>query len=206
MTKIRGPRFPAILALGFFFLCWLPAKAASTPGFTITAPASTITIKNPSVNRANFTITPQNGFTGTVDVGCTLVQNPQGTMYTPSCGQTGPAVPTPTVTGPNPVSFSMTIATYGEPLPVSLRYRRPAFPAGGYALLACALLLFVPASGRTRRNLLCLVFAIVLFAPLGCGSGTNTRTPAGNYVFTVTGTDQATGKINASVNFTVVVQ
>jgi len=206
MTKIRSPRIPAILALGFFFLCWLPAKAASTPGFTIAAPASTITIKNPSVNPVNFTITPQNGFTGTVDVGCTLAQNPQGTMYTPSCGQPGPAIAPPTVTGPNPISFSMTIATYGEPMPVSLRYRRPAFPAGRYALLACALLLFIPASGRTRRNLLCLVFAIVLFAPLGCGSGTNTRTPSGNYVFTVTGTDQATGKISASVNFTVVVQ
>ncbi|MHB1672713.1 MAG: hypothetical protein ACYCSP_00535 [Acidobacteriaceae bacterium] len=206
MTKIRSPRFPAILALGFFFLCWLPAKAASTPGFTITAPASTITIKNPSVNRANFTITPQNSFTGTVDVGCTLAQNPSGTMYPPSCGQTGPVPSPPTITGPNPVTFSLTIATYGVPMPVSLQYRRPAFPAGGYALLACALLLFLPASGRTRRNLLCLVFAIVLFAPLGCGSGTNTRTPAGNYVFTVTGTDQATGKINASTNVTVIVQ
>ncbi len=92
-------------------------------------------------------------------------------------------------------------------MPVSLRYRRPAFPAGGYAFLACALLLFIPASGRTRRNLLCLVFASVLIAPIGCGSGiANNRTPAGNYVFTVMGTDQATGKIQASTNVTVIVQ
>ncbi|MHB8389807.1 MAG: hypothetical protein ACYDBH_09525 [Acidobacteriaceae bacterium] len=207
MTKIRSQRFPAILALGFFFLCWLPAKAASTPGFTITAPASTITIKNPGGNRVNFTITPQNGFTGTVNVGCTLTENPQGTMYPPFCGQTGPAMAPPTVTGPSPVTFSLTIATYGEPMPVSLRYRRPAFPAGGYALLACALLIFIPASGRTRRDLLCLVFASVLIAPIGCGSGiANNRTPAGNYVFTVMGTDQATGKIQASTNVTVIVQ
>ena len=207
MKKIRDRRFSAILALGFFFLCWLPAKAASTPGFTITAPASTITIKNPGGNRVNFTITPQNGFTGTVNVGCTLTENPQGTMYAPSCGQSGPAVAPPTVTGPNPVTFPMMIATYGEPLPVSLRRQRPSFPAGGYAFLACALLLFIPASGRTRRNLLCLVFASVLIAPIGYGSGiANNRTPAGNYVFTVTGTDQATGKIQASTNVTVIVQ
>ena len=207
MTKIRGPRFPAILALGFFFLCWLPAKASSTPGFTITTPASTITIKNPSSNQANFTITPQNGFTGTIIVGCTLAQNAQGTMYPPFCGQSGPAMAPPTVTGPNPVTFPLTIATYGEPMPVSLQYRRPAFPAGGYALLTCALLLFIPASGKTRKKLLCLLFASVWIFPVGCGSGNTTNhTPAGNYVFTVTGTDQATGKISASVNLIVVVQ
>ena len=207
MKKIRDRRFSAILALGFFSIYAPSAKAASIPGFTISGPTSTITIKNPSVNRVNFTITPQNGFTGTVSVGCTLTENPQGTMYPPFCGQTGPAMAPPTVTGPNPVTFSLTIATYGVPMPVSLRYRRPAFPAGGYAFLACALLLFIPASGRTRRNLLCLVFASVLIAPIGCGSGiANNRTPAGNYVFTVMGTDQATGKIQASTNVTVIVQ
>jgi len=207
MTKILGPRFPAILALGLFLVCCLPAKAATSPSFTITAPASKMTIKNPSVNQATFTITPQNGFTGTINVGCSLAQNPSGTMYPPFCGQSGPAVAPPTVTGPNPVTFALTIATYGEPMPVSLRYQRPAFPASGYALLACALLLFIPVSSRTRRNLLCLLFASVLISPVGCGSGSmSTRTPAGNYTFAVTGTDQATGKIHASVNFTVVVQ
>ncbi len=207
MTNIRGPRFPAILALCLFLVCCLPANAATSPSFTITAPASNMTIKNPSVNQATFTITPQNGFTGTINVGCSLAQNPSGTMYPPFCGQSGPVPSPPTITGPNPVTFPLTIATYGEAMPVSLRYRRPAFPADGYALLACALLLFIPVSGRTRRNLLCLLFAIVLISPVGCGSGSmGTGTPAGNYTFTVTGTDQATGKIHASVNFAVVVQ
>ncbi len=207
MTKIRDPRFPAILALGLYSIYAPSAKAASSPSFTITAPASMMTIKNPSVNQANFIITPQNGFTGTINVGCNLAQNPSGTMYPPLCGQSGPAMAPPTVTGPNPVTFPLTIATYGEPMPVSLRYRRPAFPAGGHALLAFALLLFIPVSGRTRRNQLCLVFASVLITLIGCGSGSmSTPTPTGNYIFTVTGTDQATGKINSSVNFTVIVQ
>lgn len=205
--KIPSPRFPAIFALGFFCLCWLPARASSSPCFTITAPAGTITIKNPSVNPVKFTMTPQNGFTGTVNVDCTLAQNPSRTKYPPFCGQPGPVMAPPTVSGPNPVTFSMTIATYGEPMPVSLQYPRPAFPAGGYALLASAFLLFIPVSGRTRRNLLCLLFAIVLISPVGCGSGSMAaHTPSGNYVFAATGTDQATGKIHASVNFTVVVQ
>lgn len=207
MTKILGPRFHVILALGLFLVCYLPAKAATSPSFTITAPASKITIKNPSLNQATFTITPQNGFTGTINVSCTLAQNPSGTMYPPFCGQSGPVMAPPTVTGPNPVTFPLTIATYGEPMPVSVRYRRPAFPAGRYALLPCALLLFIPISGRTRRNLLCLLFASVLISPVGCGSGSmSTRTPAANYTFTVTGTDQATGKIHTSVDFTVIVQ
>ena len=206
MTKILGSRFPAILALGFLFLCWLPANASSPPGFTITALASTMTIKNPSVNQATFTITPQNGFTGTVDVGCTLAQNPSRTMYPPFCGQTGPATSPPTITGPNPVTFSLTISTYGEPMPVSLQYRHP-IPAGRYALLICAFLLFIPGSGKSRKMLLCLLFASMWIFPLGCGSGNTTnRTPAGNYVFTVTGTDQANGKIQASTNVTVIVQ
>jgi|GEM_PF-4753237 len=43
-------------------------------------------------------------------------------------------------------------------------------------------------------------------AATGC-DGPGIRTPAGNYTFTVTGTDVvATGKITASTNFTVIIQ
>lgn len=136
-------------------------------------------------------VTPQNGFTGTVNFGCTNPP-PKGT-----CTVSPPSVQ---ITGSTPVSFSVSVGTTSNALLV-LPSLRPSPGPGTPGIPAifrwlAALLCFVfwnRAAGQNRRRLVprfILAFAVLLLASCGSkGSGNpgGNGTPPGTYTVTATG-------------------
>lgn len=203
---IHIARFRTTVAAGFFLVACLYAQAAASPSFTIAGPASATTVKNPGSSQVIITVTPENGFTGGVNfTSCVIASEPNGAMNLPICGIFGPAMrpPTVTISNANPVSFQLTVATAGVPLPV---FRRQlAWLSTGGAALACVLF-FLPCTRRSKWwPLLGLLFVIV-GAGIGCGGLSKSATTPGTYIFTPTCSDAATGKIQATTNFTIIVQ
>ncbi|HEV2341778.1 MAG TPA: choice-of-anchor D domain-containing protein [Candidatus Acidoferrales bacterium] len=133
-------------------------------------------------------VTPQNGFTGTVNFGCTNPP-PKGT-----CTVSPPSVQ---ITGSTPVSFSVSVGTTSNAvlIPPSLRPSPgPRFPA--ILWLFAALLCFFfwrRSAAQNRRRLVprfILAFAVLLLASCGSkGSGNpgGNGTPPGTYTVTATG-------------------
>lgn len=198
---------PAVLS----FLACLSLYAATNPTFKIAGPATITPVKNPGSAGILITVTPENGFTGGLNlVSCTLLQPPSNTRNLPTCTEPGPLnkEPVATISGANPATFPLNVATAGVATP-DIRHKTSGLALGG-TLLACGALLFMPIRIRRYKKyeaLLILLFSVTLVsAVVGCGGGMSTTTPQGNYTFTVTCADAATGKINASGNFTVSVQ
>ena len=184
------------------FVITVPFTVAGAP-FEITTPGAT------TGNTSTVTITPVNGFTGTVNLACVLTTSPAGAQHLPSCGIT-PAV---AITGTTAATTTMTITSTGATtsgalsLPATNRMRW--LGVNGAVTLAGLILLGIPARGRRRRFLLGLVFVLVVGGCFsGCGGAgggggsviTIPGTTAGDYTFTVTGTSQG-----VSVNGTVIV-
>jgi hypothetical protein len=183
------------------FVITVPFTVAGAP-FEITTPGAT------TGNTSTVTITPVNGFTGTVNLACVLTTSPAGAQHLPSCGIT-PAV---AITGTTAATTTMTITSTGATtsgalsLPATNRMRW--LGVNGAVTLAGLILLGIPARGRRRRFLLGLVFVLVVGGCFsGCGGAgggggsviTIPGTTAGDYTFTVTGTSQG-----VSVNGTVI--
>lgn len=133
-------------------------------------------------------VTPQNGFTGTVNFGCTNPP-PKGT-----CTVSPPSVQ---ITGSTPVSFSVSVGTTSNAvlIPPSLRPSpRPRFPAflWWFAALLC-FFFWRRSAGQNRRRLVprfILAFAVLLLASCGSKSSGNpggNGTPPGTYTVTATG-------------------
>lgn len=196
-------RFRIAVAAGFFLVAGLYAQAAATPSFKVTGPASATTIKNPGSSQVSITVTPENGFTGGVNItSCALAVAPNGAINLPICGIFGP-LPTVSITNSNSVSFPVAVATAGIALPV-FRHQHTGLFTGG-ATLACAIFFFPAVHRRKWASVLALLFVIVL-ASTGCGSLSKSATTPGTYLFSATCADAATGKIQSSGNFTVIVQ
>ena len=203
---IHITRFRVALIAGLFLGACFYAQAAASPSFTITGPASAATIKNPGAGQVTITVTPENGFTGGVNFNdCVIASEPNGAMNLPVCGIFGPAMrpPTVTISNANPVSFSLTVATARVPLPAFRQAATGLFTGG--AALACALFFFPAVRCRKWATELALLFVIGV-AGIGCGGLSKSATTPGTYIFTATCSDAATGKIQATTNFTVIVQ
>jgi MYXO-CTERM domain-containing protein len=85
----------------------------------------------------------------------------------------------------------------------------------GEGILALGILVGVPSWRRRRALMVVVLCAISIAGVIGCGGGGATSssaspsspaTTAGNYTFSVTGTDATNSKITASTNLTVSVQ
>jgi hypothetical protein len=175
------------------------ALALSTSGnITITTPGQSGT--------SMLTVTPSNGFGGSVSLTCAL-----------SSGATGSNNPTCSV--PASVSISGTAAqtatvTVSTTAATSASAKRPAalfIGLGGGVALAGVLLIALPRRRMLWLSMLCLVALGVALLPMGCGGGSgggtspggSPGTPAGAYTFTITG---ANGSITGSTTLTVAVQ
>jgi hypothetical protein len=86
---------------------------------------------------------------------------------------------------------------------------------GGGSVLAGLIMLGVPSHRRRWMSMLGLMLVIFVAGTIGCGGGSNSKPPsnpgtpattAGNYTFTVTGTDSANSSITASTTVTLTVQ
>ncbi|MHB8302046.1 MAG: hypothetical protein ACYDC6_04280 [Acidobacteriaceae bacterium] len=204
MTRAHLPQFRITLTLALFLATWFSAKAANSPGLTVTGPTSAIIFNNSSATSFNLTVTPVNGFTGKVQLlSCVRTSEPNRAVNPLECTSDTLLNPTPTITGANPVTIRLAIVTADAPKPAFTDRKVSLFPMGGEAVLACALLFLVPNRRRNWRAMLGLLFVMVTL--VGCGSMGNRTTP-GNYTFTATVADTATGKTKASCNFTVIVQ
>jgi hypothetical protein len=181
------------------FVITVPFTVAGAP-FEIATPGAT------TGNTSTVTITPVNGFTGSVSLSCVLTTSPAGAQHLPSCGIT----PTVAITGTTAATATMTITSTGATTSGALSLppinRMRWLGVNGAVTLAGLILLGIPARGRRRRFLLGLVFVLVVGGCFsGCGGGggsviTIPGTTAGDYTFTVTGTSQG-----ISINGTVIV-
>jgi hypothetical protein len=187
-----------------------------TTTVTVSEPASAgialttggnITIATPGQSRTStLTVTPSNGFGGSVSLTCAL-----------SSGATGSNNPTCSV--PASVSISGTAAqtaavTVSTTAATSASAKRPAalfIGLGGGIALAGVLLIALPRRRMLWLSMLCLVALGVALLPMGCGGGSgggtspggSPGTPAGACTFTITG---ANGSITGSTTLTVAVQ
>jgi trimeric autotransporter adhesin len=162
-----------------------------------------------SGNSLAISLTPTNGFTGTVNLSClvnTTLTNPTGL---PGCALSPAAL---NITAKTLGTSTLTVSTTA---PTGVARGPGSFRIGGLtALLALVFWFGIP---RGRSAWLRMVIAIALpagMSVLGCGSGGggsakplagNSGTTPGSYTITVTGTDAVSGKITAqtTVNVTV---
>jgi hypothetical protein len=182
----------------------------TAPGFTITGTVVTVTAGAASGNTSTITLTPADGFTGSVALTATVTSSPTGAQYPPtlSFGSTSPV----SITGANPGTATLTISTTAATKAGLVRPRSNRFPwsASGGATALCILLFGIPPRRRGWRS--ALKFIALLFA-ISCGlvacgggggggGGGNSGTTPGAYLITVTGasgTLTETGTVSLTV-------
>jgi predicted alpha-1,2-mannosidase len=182
----------------------LAGGSATQPSYSLSAPATTTpsSVSPGGTSSATVTVTPANGYTGSVTLSCSISPVVTGTNA-PTCsfGSTSPvsvtngaatATLTFTTVGPSAAMFGPSGMFYAVFLPIS-----------GLALLGLCV-----GSGRSRGKMLVSILALwVLLAGVlvisscggGQGSSGNSGTPVGNYTVTITGTD-ASGKTQSNTS------
>ncbi|MGA8502661.1 MAG: choice-of-anchor tandem repeat GloVer-containing protein [Candidatus Sulfotelmatobacter sp.] len=175
----------------------------SPPGFTASASPTSLTITVGQSRTATFTVTPTGGFTGAISLSCVI------TPTAPSDPATCSVPASVTISGSAPRTTTLTVNTTAPNAAVNPA-RRPFWISVDGAVLACILLVGVPA--RRRRwscglGTLVLLFSVIA-SLLGCGGGGNVGggrgagTTPGTYTITVTGTSGTltqTGTISLTV-------
>jgi trimeric autotransporter adhesin len=165
-------------------------------------------------NSSTITVTPLNGFTGNVYLGCKLVTQPTGAQNLPVCSIASQVSLSGTSAVTTALSVTSTAATSG-----ALDRRGPGRPwvaSSGGAVLAIVWLVAVPS--RRRRlwrvlpGVLCL---LVLFGCLaGCGVWSKTTSPTGpsspgttpgSYIFAVTASFQPGGLETQTIDVKVTI-
>jgi hypothetical protein len=122
--------------------------------FSLVASSSLVAVPASSNGTTTIFVTPTNGFTGTVNLGCSVVGSPTG--VTCSLSQS---------------SVSLTSSSSAS---LDRQNRLNLFLTGGGAALACVLLLTLPARRRAWRSLLSLLlFACIIGFAAGCGGGSS---------------------------------
>jgi sugar lactone lactonase YvrE len=157
-------------------------------------------------NTSTITVTPSNGFTGTVSLSATITSTPANVQNMPllSFGSTNPVV----ITGTTPGYATLTVTT----VPVESSELEHSTRAGtrlalaGVAMLGC--LLFAGFRSKSRARLRALGLLVIMLLAVGgfsaCSSTTNSAgTTAGTYTITITGTS---GIVSASNTISLEVQ
>ena len=163
-----------------------------TGSFSIAGTAVSVAPGATTGNTATITLTPSDGFTGVINLSCTIA--PTAASDPATCSM--PASATISSSAPQTVTLTVNTTLATSALNRTMRFFRPL--AGGTAL-ACILLVGIPA--RRRRWWRILGMVVLLFSiaggALGCGGsgnggagggGGNPGTTPGTYLVTVTGT------------------
>jgi hypothetical protein len=170
----------------------VPVPPAVTPGSTATATA---------------TFTASSTYAGTLNLSCSLTTSPKGAQSPPSCSL-NPTTLTFKAGGTG--SSAMSVTTTSASTTASLREpsRKSVWGlGGGGSALAVLLLCGIPARRRRWLSMLMLLWVVVASAAIGCGGagagvapkGTSIpATTAGNYTFTLTGTDSKDSTVTVS--------
>ena len=192
---------------------------AASPGLLLSE--SNNIIVNPGATTGNTStiyVTSENGFTGAVDLSCSLISSPAGASDLPACSITSPVnIPTPTT-----ATAMLSVRTTG-PTSASLEHRLGGqLFAGGGSILALVIFFGFPIRRRGWCKLLTLVAVLIITsAMVACGGGGGSGgagganggsggqsvsgTTPGSYTFTVKAVDAATRQITASVSVVVTI-
>jgi hypothetical protein len=168
----------------------LTVTAAVNPSFTITGGAGiTVPAGATTGNTSTVTITPANGFTGTISLSCTIT--PTAASHPATCNL--PAAVT--INGTTAQTATLTVNTT---MAIALNTPLNLFgPATGGAALACILLFGIPARRRRLSSMLGMFALLMVLAcsaiacsgkasSVGGTTGTPGTTP-GTYTVTLTG-------------------
>ena len=152
-------------------------------------------------NTATISVVGTNGFSGTVNLSCSIA--PIAANDPPTCSLSPSSV---TLSGTTAQTSTLTVSTTAATSALT----RPAWRRVGGTALAVILMLVIP---RRRRNWLAMLVSLAIIALVGvagCGGGSgggggggNTGTTAGTYTITVTGTSGTTSATVATVTLTV---
>jgi hypothetical protein len=182
-----------------------------------------ISIQKGATTGNAVTITPASStdYTGTLTLTCAVAKSTAS--YPPTCSISPSAIPfsSGTPSGNATATITTTAATTGLNRPPIGSPGRMWMGAGGGAVLACVVLLWVPAQRRKWLTMLCL---LVLLAVLGTisacggggaggsggaggagGGGGSSGTTSGAYTVTVTAVGNDSAATTASTTFTVTV-
>ena len=182
----------------------LGAMIAASPGFALIFSGNIAIVSPGQGGSSTVSITPLNGFTGTVNLSCSVSGGPSGASYAPTC-----SVPSSvSVTGAAAATAKVSVATTGSATSNLAGAGWPGMLLRGAGGLACVFFLFIPA--RRRRGLLSLFIVTVAALSLAAcdgGSGTSgsstSATSAGTYTVAVTGSASGYSSVIAQISVTV---
>ena len=199
------------VATGPFLTVLLNISASAAQDFGMGAtPLSPATISAGGSTLSTITITPMNGFNGSVSLSCSTIA-PSATP-SPSCSFNPSSVANGSGTATLTVSTTAPHVLSG----MSTSLRRPrgfGWVAAGSSTLLGVFLLGVPSHRRRRVAGLALIVLVFLLAGVSCGGGGSNSgsggktggTPAGRYTFTVTATSTSP-QVSHTANVVVTVQ
>jgi hypothetical protein len=179
-----------------------PVTVTVTPAFAVSATPTSATIQPGQNATFPITVTPANGFTGTVTLSCGALPSEV------TCNFSAPSL---SLTGGMPATSTLTLSTMA-PSSAALRPSSTSLPFLAWGGILC----FAFSTRRiqrklTRAGMLLVLLAAGIFAVSGCGSAnqsqapTNPGTPAGTQTVSVVVAD-STGAISQSLTLQVTVQ
>jgi hypothetical protein len=183
--------------------------------FTVSGTTVSVAPGATTGNTSVITVTPVNGFTGTVNLSCAI--SPTAASDPATCGISPASV---TISGGAQTSTLTVYTTAPTSCSAMVHPTHPGEPwyAAGSATLACLLLFGIPARRRSWRTMLGMLAILVVLSGgiLACGGGgggagggggnnctPNSGTTAGSYTITLTGTS---GTLTATNTITLTVQ
>jgi hypothetical protein len=191
-------------------------SSSTTFSLTTTAPSPAIALSNggnitvnagaTTGNTSTITVTPSNGYAGTVNLTCAVTTGITNPNDPPTCSLPSSV----TISGATAAAATLTVTTTATNTS-ALALPLEKFFLGGGATLAMILLFGIPARRRAWRALPSIFAIVFTVGAVGCGGGggggthTIQGTTAGTYTVTVTGKDASTGSITASTTVTVAV-
>lgn len=176
--------------------------AAAKPGIAIIAAGSTLNIVRGGSGAAVISIVPQNGFTGTVNLSCSL-NSPSGAIGVPTCNVPG----SETLAGTSPVNATVSISTAGGAAGLFPNHKLPrSVVRFGDAVLACAFLFAGNLSRRRKSMRLFLIATVAVLSVSACGgkgSAATVTTPPGAYTITVSGSATGVSSVTTQISISV---
>jgi len=175
----------------------------------ISVSAGAVTVSAPGQSgTSTVTVSPNGGFTGTVNLSCTVTTTISNAIDLPTCSLPNSV----SITGTTAATATLTVNTTAA-TSAALERRPQRFPGGGGAALAIIFLFVIPVRRRVRRGLFAVLAAVIVVGAIGCGGGGsgsggggggggNPGTTAGIYTVTLTGT---AGTVTAQTTATLTV-
>lgn len=184
-----------------------------TPDFTITVNPNTLNIGLGGTGSATITVTPLNGFTGSVQIGCSGVPVGTACRLNPASITVGAGAGTGTITIATNTMASVTVLGDGSLLASNSPSRHLPFSAllgtGVFGMVFAAGASGLRKPGSRKRKLmgfllLGLILTAVLIMP-GCIGMTGPRSPVGTSTVTVNATSVASGSMSHSTPLSVTI-